>query len=111
MAEQQTIPAVMARTEARGHTRAGGISGDAIFKWTTTFFASSIIAIALVMVLTLLLNANHAITQLGFSFFTSDTWDPEVNLVFGARPFIFGTILSSLLALALAGLVGIGVAL
>ena len=46
----------------------------------------------------------------GVSFVTGRTWDP-VNGVYGAWPFIFGTLLTSFLALALAVPIGIAVAL
>ena len=43
----------------------------------------------------------------GFGFITSRTWDP-VNEVYGAAPYIFGTIVTSLVALFLAAPLGVG---
>ena len=45
----------------------------------------------------------------GFKFFTRSDWDP-VNESFGALPFIYGTLVSSLLALLIAVPLSIGVA-
>jgi phosphate transport system permease protein len=51
--------------------------------------------------------ARHAF---GWSFVTSDAWDP-VRQDFGAAPIIFGTLMSSLFALLLAGPLGVGAAI
>ncbi len=51
-----------------------------------------------------------AIRQFGLAFFVTSTWDP-VALKFGALPFIYGTLVSSALALALAVPLGLGVAI
>jgi len=45
----------------------------------------------------------------GFKFFASSEWDP-VNEQFGALPFIYGTLVSSFLALAIAVPLAVGVA-
>ena len=42
------------------------------------------------------------IEKFGFGFWLGDIWDP-VSGEFGARPFIWGTLYSSVLALLLAG--------
>lgn len=49
-----------------------------------------------------------SIAKFGFSFFTGSTWDP-VSGDFGAMPFIYGTLVSSLLALILAVPLAVGV--
>jgi len=51
-----------------------------------------------------------ALTQFGGGFLGRAAWDPVKN-VYGAGSFLFGTALTSLLALALAGPLAIGVAL
>ena len=48
--------------------------------------------------------------EFGLGFITRSTWDP-VNDVYGAWPFIFGTLVSSFLALLLAVPVAIGTAI
>ena len=45
----------------------------------------------------------------GFKFFAASDWDP-VNELFGALPFIYGTLVSSLLALIIAVPLSVGVA-
>ena len=50
-----------------------------------------------------------SIAKFGLHFFTGQTWDP-VSGDFGALPFIYGTLLSSLVALVLAVPLAVGVA-
>lgn len=59
---------------------------------------------------TLLIAAWPAVKTLGFSVFTSATWDPG-NGKFGVLSFIFGTLVTSAIALLLAGPIGLGAAL
>ena len=54
--------------------------------------------------------ARLAIGKFGFSFVTSSIWDP-VQEQFGAFPLIFGTLVSSLIALAIAVPLSLGVAI
>ena len=54
----------------------------------------------------LLLNSLPSIRQFGLSFLWTSEWNP-VTERFGALPFIFGTVVSSLIALVLAAAVGI----
>src|ERR1044071_1093506 len=50
-----------------------------------------------------------SIAKFGMSFWINDVWDP-VSGEFGARPFIWGTLYSSILALALATPIALGIA-
>ncbi len=63
-----------------------------------------------VIVVILFQQAWPAVTHFGLGFLVSRDWNP-VTLQFGALPGIFGTVTSSLLALALALPVGVGAAL
>jgi phosphate transport system permease protein len=54
--------------------------------------------------------AHPAFSRYGLSFITHREWDP-VRKVFGALPFIYGTAISSLIALLIATPVAIGIAL
>src|SRR6266446_2605927 len=54
----------------------------------------------------LFVNSLPAIRQFGLSFLWSSEWNP-VTEHFGALPFIFGTVVSSLIALVLAAAFGI----
>jgi phosphate transport system permease protein len=84
--------------------------GDRAFKLTTAGFAILIIVTIAAMALEMLTSSNLSLRQFGFRFLTSTDWNPVVGS-FGALPFIYGTVMSSLLALALAVPVSIGVAM
>jgi phosphate transport system permease protein len=51
-----------------------------------------------------------SIAKFGLSFWINDVWDP-VSGEFGARPFIWGTLYSSVVALALATPIALGIAI
>jgi phosphate transport system permease protein len=84
--------------------------GDAIFKGLATMAALSLLALAGAMVVVLLQAADACIRGMGWGFLTGQDWNP-VTGQFGALPFIYGTIASSMLAFVVAGPLGIGIAL
>jgi phosphate transport system permease protein len=82
-------------------------AGDAAFRFASFAFGLAIIGLILLIVIELTAGAWPAITTFGASFLTSTTWDP-VNSQFGALPMIYGTVVSSLLALIIAVPISIG---
>lgn len=74
--------------------------------------AAGIIIVLLLggMLYQLLTLSGPAMARYGFGFFTSTEWDP-VHEQFGALPFLYGTLVSSGLALLIATPFGIGTAL
>jgi phosphate transport system permease protein len=83
--------------------------GDGIFIGLTVFFAFLMVAILVGLIFALYLDAAPAIQKFEFSFLSSQAWDP-VTEQFGALPAIFGTLLSSLIALIIAIPISIGAA-
>jgi phosphate transport system permease protein len=81
------------------------------FKAATAIVAW-VVPVLLVLVMTVIaVQAWPALRTFGVvRFLTGRTWDPVHN-VFGALPYIYGTLVSSLIALAIALIVGVGVAL
>jgi phosphate transport system permease protein len=75
--------------------------GDVVFKWVTLLMAASVAALIVVVGWQMWKGSQLAIQKFGFGFLTSSTWDP-VREEFGALPFIFGTLVSSLIALVIA---------
>ncbi len=57
-------------------------------------------ALLLAMFISLIISAVPSIIKFGLEFFTGRTWEPFTG-TFGALPFIMGTLISSLLALAI----------
>jgi len=83
---------------------------DALFRAVITAAGLSLLALILLLLVELFREAWAAITRYGLGFLTETTWDP-VNNVFGAAPAIYGTIVSSVLALVLAVPVSLGTAI
>ncbi len=86
-----------------------GAWADKLFRGVVTLCAFSIIAIVLLIVAELVSQSRLSIERFGLNFFTGHDWDPVAG-IFGATPFIYGTLLSSLIALCIAVPLGIGVA-
>ena len=72
--------------------------GDRIFKLLLTAAALAVPVLLGFLVYELWSGADLAIRRFGFDFVTTSVWDPVAEQ-FGALPLIFGTLLSSLIAL------------
>lgn len=88
----------------------GASVGDRVYRFTTTAFALSIPLLLVLLAFEVAVAAWPALKAFQLSFLTSSEWD-AVNGVFGAAPAIYGTIVSSLLALLIATPLAIGVAI
>jgi phosphate transport system permease protein len=85
-------------------------AGDRIYGIALTAFAACVPLLLLLIALELLRGALPALTEFGPSFFISSVWDP-VRGNFGIAPAIYGTLLTSFIALLLATPLAIGVAI
>jgi phosphate transport system permease protein len=81
--------------------RGGSHFGDRAFKWLTLFMALVVFALIILIGYELTQGSRLALQKFGWHFLVSSDWDP-VNDVFGALPFIFGTLVSSAIALIIA---------
>src|SRR5271163_4128288 len=90
--------------------RGSGKLADNSFAAVMLLCALSIFAIVLFILSILIIRSRLSLAQFGWSFFTRQAWDP-VSGDFGALPFIFGTLATSLLALAMAVPLALGVAI
>ncbi len=86
-----------------------GRLADHLFRYAMLACGLSVIAIVALIVFELFQGSRLAIHQFGFKFLVASQWDP-VSGEFGALPFIYGTVVSSLLALVLAVPLALGVA-
>ena len=86
------------------------LSGDFIFEAVVGFFAFGVIVLAFLLFRELFIGSGLSRNTFGVSFLTTSTWDP-VNEIFGALPFIFGTMVSSFLALLIAVPFSLGIAI
>jgi phosphate transport system permease protein len=82
-------------------------AGDQVAYLVTFIFASAIILITGLLFIELYRSSALARRQFGWHFLSATTWDP-VALEFGALPFIYGTLVTSLVALIRGVPLGIG---
>lgn len=87
-----------------------GRRGDTVFKGVALVAGLAVLAILALIAVSTTKEAWPAFRQEGLGFITSKTWVPADGK-FGALAFIYGTVLSSVLALALAVPVSLGIAL
>jgi phosphate transport system permease protein len=80
--------------------------GDRIFRWVVTGLAIAILVLVILIAFKMVDASMLAIRTFGLGFLSGTTWDP-VFKEFGALPFIYGTLVSSFLAL----LIGVPIAL
>src|ERR1700682_1827737 len=84
--------------------------GDEITYLITAACALSIVVITSLLFYQLFVNSSLARHTFGWSFLFSTTWDPVAGQ-FGALPFIYGTVVTSALALIIAVPLGVGAAI
>ena len=75
--------------------------GDKAFEWLTLAMASAVVVLVILIGWELWVGSSLAIKKFGFHFLATSTWDPVAEQ-FGALPFIYGTLVSSLIALIIA---------
>jgi phosphate transport system permease protein len=83
---------------------------DLGFKIGTGAFAAFVVVIVAGIGFELWRQSALSIQKFGLGFWLGDVWDP-VSGEFGAKPFIWGTLYSSVLALALATPIALGIAI
>jgi phosphate transport system permease protein len=83
---------------------------DLLFRLGTGAVALGVVLLVTAIGVALFRQSQLSIQRFGLSFWTNNIWDP-VSGEFGARPFIWGTLYSSVLALALATPVSLGIAI
>ena len=82
-------------------------SADEIAHLITFLAAASLLLITVLLVYQLWVLSGEARTKFGWDFFITRTWDPVAGQ-FGALPFIYGTLVTSAVALILAVPLGVG---
>jgi phosphate transport system permease protein len=85
-------------------------AGEMFSLLITLAAAVTILLVVGLLIVELSANSTEAVRKFGWHFITTSTWDPN-NEVFGALPFIYGTCVTSFLALLIAVPTGVGAAL
>ena len=86
------------------------LKGDTVLK--SAFGAAALAVVALIAALAyeLYRGSSQSIFQFGLPFLAGSTWDP-VHQIFGALPFIYGTMFTSILALIFGLPISLGIAI
>ncbi|MFI5057048.1 MAG: phosphate ABC transporter permease subunit PstC [Candidatus Acidiferrales bacterium] len=84
--------------------------GDEIARLITFLFAASVVFVTLLLVFELWQGSVLPRHKFGFNFFLTRVWDPIFDQ-FGALPFIYGTMVTAVVALLIAVPLGIGAAI
>lgn len=104
-------PPAAPTAEPRAPVQASRLSrGDDVFRWVLFGLAALVPALLVALLVQLSVSSTSSIREFGFGFLTSSTWDP-VREIYGAAPMIYGTVVSSLLALLMAVPLALGVAI
>ena len=104
-----TVGAVLSPIRDFLSKRGSGRLADDSFAAVMLICACSIFAIVIFIFGILVIHSKLSLVQFGWKFFTRQAWDP-VSGDFGALPFIYGTLATSLLALCMAVPLALGVA-
>src|SRR5215471_13894155 len=92
------------------NSRSSGRIADSSFAAVMLLCACSIFVIVLFIFAILVLRSHQSLAAFGWKFFTRQAWDPVMG-DFGALPFIYGTLATSILALIIAVPLALGVAI
>ncbi len=84
--------------------------GDFVFKHLTMLFAIGVLSLVFLMGYEMYAGSALTISKFGWNFLVTSVWDP-VQEQYGAFPLIYGTLLSSFLALLISLPLGLGVAI
>src|SRR5579884_3904335 len=99
-----------AHRAARAETTRRASRGDARFHVLTWLAAAAVLLLFVGVIISLVIGSMPALKAFGLSFLKSSQWDPTSNL-FGGLPSIYGTLVTSALAMVVAVPVGIGIAI
>ncbi|MDG5813684.1 phosphate ABC transporter permease subunit PstC [Chitinispirillales bacterium ANBcel5] len=86
--------------------------GDGIFSWTVFILGMAVIVSTILMAIVLYLDGAEAFSRFGiWGFLRGRVWDPGSSFVFGSLPFLFGTVITSVVSLLIAFVPAVAVAL
>src|SRR6267142_6214503 len=83
------------------------VFADQVFRGFVVLCALTVMAVVGLIIFELLRESRPSMVKFGFKFLTKQIWDPVAE-DFGALPFIYGTIVSSIVALVIAVPLSVG---
>ncbi len=88
----------------------GWTNPDALFRKACAAFGLAIIGLLVFLILELIEGSSLSLSHLGLGFVFDKIWDPVAGR-FGAATFVYGTVVTSLIALLIAVPLGVGIAI
>ena len=88
----------------------GSALGDRAFRGVAFVFAAAILVLLATIFVVLFIDARVALFKEGLRFITGQVWNPT-DEVFGALPYIYGTIFTSMIGLLIATPIAVGASL
>src|ERR1700687_6448989 len=110
MAIAPTVPGTAGPSLASRSMARRLVGGDQIAHVFTLIFAASVILITSLLFYELWINSALSRAKFGWAFFYTENWDPIFEQ-FGARAFIYGTVVTAAVALLIAVPLGLGAAI
>jgi phosphate transport system permease protein len=86
------------KLKTKAKSSSGMIRAESIFKRSLIAVGIAMVLLVVGLLITLIIESLPSMKNLGLKYLWSKTWDP-VNNVYGALPFLIGTLLTSFLAL------------
>ena len=99
-------PARAGAFDLRGHSQ----HADRAFRWIALGAAAVVLVVLALIAITMTDRARPVLGRMGLGFFTTTTWSVPTN-TYGALGFIFGTLYTAAIAIAIAVPISFGVAL
>src|SRR5256885_4138796 len=99
------------RSRGAGRPVTADTLGDPLFQWFSTAVGLGVVGLLVLPTLILALAAQDSIRPFGLGFLTGNVWNPVPPLVFGAVPFVYGTLVTSALALLVGVPISLGIAI
>jgi phosphate transport system permease protein len=103
------VDAVLENTTVTANSRRQRLA-DLLFRGTTRLFAIGVFLLLAAVMAALLISGKPAFDAFGFAFLWTTTWNP-VKQIFGGWPAIYGTLVTSLIAMLIGVPLALGVAM
>ena len=90
--------------------RKSTLNFDRIFKWLAAGAAAYVLAVIIIMVIEISIGAEPVLSKFGFDFLIGTDWNP-VKDVYGALPYVLGTLVTAGIAMLIGVPISIGIAM
>src|SRR6058998_3026475 len=98
-------------TRGKGRGTSTATLGEPLFQWFSTLIALGVVGVLILIAIVLFFEAEASIRAFGWSFLGGTVWNPQPPLLFGAFPFVYGTLVTSALGLLFGVPISLGIAI